>query len=654
MKGLTLAWLAGALLGLNAMAPADELQALKRLSLEELADLEVSILGHRPERYMDAGAAIFVLTAEDIRRSGYTSLAQLMRLVPGMAVARIASDEWAISARGFNSRFANKLLVMIDGRSVYNSLFSGVYWENLAPPLADIERIEVIRGPGASTWGANAVNGVINIITRHAQDTQGGLLQGWSGDRQQGGLWRQGLRLGESGHLRLWARHQREAPQAPLAPEQAVDSLERSHLGFRGDWVLPGDDELMVEGEWFETDGDDPWMDGGSLMASWRRLENDGAVDQAQIYYSRFEMDTGADPRRLTEHEEALDLELRRHFQPLGRHDLVVGLGWRWQRSRIRPAPLITARQPNRVLQRYSAFFQDEIRLVPERLFLTLGTKLEHNDFSGFELQPTVRARWHPAPDQVVWAAVSRAVRTPSRSEHDLRAEVQGLPPSPETLGLPVDLRTTGSRNMVPEVLVAWESGYRWHPNPNLGLDLALFYNDYERLRTMESGRPGLALDPYARWVVPVDARNRMAGHTWGLELVSDWRPRDGLRLQAWYALLRMNLTAEPGSRGLEGTAAEGQSPRHQAGLRLSLDLRHDLEADLFLRHVSALPEFDVDAYAELDLRLGWRPNERLSVALAGHNLLHDRHQEFGEETVLHGPPTGIRRQWLLELAWRY
>ena len=654
MKRWMRIWLAGVLWMLCAPAPADELQALKRLSLEQLADLEVSILGHRPERYMDTSAAIFVLTAEDIRRSGYTSLAQLMRLVPGMSVARIASDEWAISARGFNSRFANKLLVMIDGRSVYNSLFSGVYWENLAPPLADIERIEVIRGPGASTWGANAVNGVINIITRHAQDTQGGLVQGWGGDRQTGGLWRQGMALGDSGHLRLWGRHQREAPQVPLSPDQAVDSLERSHLGFRGDWVLPGDDELMVEGEWFKTDGDDPWMDGGSLMASWQRLENDGAVNQVQLYYSRFDIDSGSDPLRLSEREDLLDLELRRQFQPLGRHRLVAGLGWRWQHSRIEPSPMITAREPDRVLQRYSAFFQDEIRLVPERLFLTLGTKLEHNDFSGFELQPSLRARWHPAPDQVVWAAVSRAVRTPSRSEHDLRAEVRGLPPSPETLGLPVDFRTTGSRNMVPEVLVAWEGGYRWHPNARLGLDLSLFYNDYRRLRTMEPGQPGLALDPFARWVVPVDARNRMAGHTWGLELVSDWRPRDGVRLQAWYALLRMHLAAGSDSRGLEGTAAEGESPRHQAGLRVSLDLRHDLEADLFVRHVSALPAFEVDAYTELDLRLGWRPDERLSVVLAGQNLLHDHHQEFGEEIVLHGPPTGIRRQLLLQLAWRY
>ena len=632
---------------------AEDVETLKRLSLEELADLKVSIIAKRPERLMESAAAVYVLTADDIRRSGYTSIPELMRLVPGMDVARIDAGEWAISSRGFNSRFANKLLVMVDGRSVYNSLFSGVYWEALDVLLDDVERIEVIRGPGASSWGANAVNGVINIITRSADETQGGLLQARAGNRQGGGALRQGVPVG-GGHLRFYAKYDDQRPQDLLDGSPGGDSLQRTLVGFRGDWQGDEDSTLMVQGSWYRANGHDPSLDGGDLMFDWQRPGDEGAMDTIHAYYSRFTMDTAHDEGELEEVEDTIDLEYRHQFAPLGRHELIVGLGYRWQRSSIHGGAFVAADPPVRDLNRLSAFFQDEIALFDERLFVTLGTKLEHNDYTGFEVQPTVRARWQPRDDAVLWGAVSRAVRTPSRSEHDLIGEARGLPPSPETGGLPVNFRTQGGRVMTSEILIAYEAGYRWRPLPMLGLDLALFYNDYQELRTMEVGTPSLEFDPWIRWVVPVVARNDLEGTTWGLELVADLRPDEHWRLQAWYSYLEMDLTLKEGSTDLEGERQEGRSPEHQVGLRAGVDLARDLELDLFLRYVSALPDLDVDAYTELDLRLGWRPVQAFSLSLVGRNLLHDGHQEFGVEPILQGEPHLIARELFLQLEYRF
>jgi len=276
----------------SGASAGDDIAALKRLSLEELADLHVSIASKRPERLMDSPAAVFVLTAEDIRRSGYTTLPELMRLVPGMNVARIDTAEWAITSRGFNSRFANKLLVMVDGRSVYNSLFSGVYWEAIDTLLDNVERIEVIRGPGASIWGANAVNGVINIITKDAGDTQGGLLQALAGSRQGGGALRQGTKLGEEGHLRLYAKHDEQGIQGELPGGEDRDHSYATHVGFRGDWEISADDDLMVQGEWFRVNPQDPRMNGGSLMFAWQNAGTEGAINSFQGSYTHFTMDT--------------------------------------------------------------------------------------------------------------------------------------------------------------------------------------------------------------------------------------------------------------------------------------------------------------------------------------------------------------------------
>jgi iron complex outermembrane receptor protein len=641
---------------LNGLASADEhnLTGLKGLSLEELADMRVSILSKRPERLADSAAAVFVLTSDDIRRSGYTTIPELLRLVPGMNVARIDTSEWAISSRGFNSRFANKLLVMVDGRSVYDSLFSGVYWEAVDYLLPDIERIEVIRGPGASTWGANAVNGVINIITKHGSDTEGILAVAHAGNQQSGAAFRYGTRIGESGTLRAYGKYDDRKPQGKLESGKDIKDFYGKHFGMRGDWEVGENDALMVQGELFDANTEDPWLEGGNLMMQWQHVEESGAEDSLQAYYNHFQMESDGDIQAIQEAEDTVDLEYRHQFAPLGRHDLIAGLGYRWQRSDISGDGFVFATPPTRSYSRISAFIQDEIALLEDRWFLTLGTKVEHNDFTGYEIQPSIRTRWHPRQDSILWGSISRAVRTPNRSEHDLIAEQQALPPSPGTGGLPVNFRTDASRTMQSEILIAYEAGYRWRPTQVLGMDLSLFYNDYEELRTLELGAPELVSAPYPRYIIPTTAENKMSGNTYGLELVGDWRPDDDWRLQAWYSWLRMDLSQESDSRAIETEGLKSQSPEHQAGVRAGISLPHDLELDLFLRYVDELPDFEVDDYVELDARLGWNLSRNLSLSLVGRNLFNSSHKEFGTEAILNAPPHDIVRELFLRAELKY
>ncbi|WP_456406910.1 TonB-dependent receptor plug domain-containing protein [Thiolapillus sp.] len=631
-----------------------DLQYLKGLSLEELADMQVSILSKRPERVADSAAALYVLTADDIRRSGYTTIPELLRLVPGMNVARIDTSEWAISSRGFNSRFANKLLVMIDGRSVYNSLFSGVYWEALDTLIQDIERIEVIRGPGASTWGSNAVNGVINIITKHAADTQGALASVHDGNQQSGLAARYGAQAGASSHIRAYAKYDNREPQEKLDSGNDVKDFYGKRVGLRGDWEPSEDDTLMVQAELYDANADDPWLNGGNLTMQWHHIRQSGAEDSLQAYYNHFAMKSDSQLQALREQEDTIDIEYQHQFAELGRHDLIAGLGYQWQQSDISSNALLAAKPPKRSYARVSAFIQDEINLLNDQWYLTLGTKLEHNDFTGVEIQPSVRSRWRPRADATVWAAISRAVRTPNRSEHDLVAEQLAMPGGLSTGGVPVYYRITADRVMISEELIAYEAGYRWRPVSTLGMDLSMFYNDYSELRTLELGTPEPSLSPFPRWIIPITAENKMRGYSYGLELMADWHPADDLRVQAWYSFLDMNLKLDPDSKPLETEEIKTQSPEHQAGMRAGIDLPHNLELDLFLRYVSALPDFTVDEYVELDARIGWNASRHLSLSLVGRNLLHSSHQEFGEEAILNAPPHDFLREIFLRAELRY
>ncbi len=658
----SLAGMAGALcrlalalaLALAPAAQAADIDTLMGLSIEELSSLEVSILAKRPERIMDSAAAVYVLTGDDIRRSGYTSIAEVLRLVPGMDVARVDTAEWAVSARGFGSRFANKLLVLVDGRSVYSALFSGTFWESIDTLLEDVERIEVIRGPGASTWGSNAVNGVVNIITRHAGATQGGLAVGYAGDLQRGAGLRFGGRLGDEAFVRVYGKYNDRDPRRTVRGPRDDDAHGGGRIGFRADWEPAPAQSLTLEGEWFDEDADDPWLRGGHLLMNWERRGADGRVDTMQLYYDRTDLNSGVvDQDAVNERADTLDLELRRRFAPLDRHDLIAGLAYRFMRSEIEPHLYTTAVPPVRRSHRLSAFVQDEITLLADRWYFTLGAKLEHNDFSGFEIQPTLRSRWHPDERSVLWAAVSRAVRVPSRSESDLFAENDLAFDDDSLDGVPLKFRSEPDGRFREESLIAYELGYRWRHGADLLLDLALFYNDYEHLRTLEIGEPYVSADPEIRVVVPGQVLNLMQGQTYGLELAVQWRPHARWRVQGSYGLLRMQLDAAAESTGPDPEAAAGQSPQQQLGLRLSVDLAQDWELDLIGRYVDRRDAFALDAYTELDARLGWHVSRGLSLALVGRNLLHPDHVEYGKE-LLGRDAHRLEREWLLRAELRF
>ena len=429
---------------------------------------------------------------------------------------------------------------------------------------------------------------------------------------------------------------------------QDNDEYSGSRAGFRADWAPSASDTLTLQGELFDDDPMDPWIKGGHLLFHWENTAADGAVNDLQLYYDRHELrtgDSGDDP--VNEDLDTLDLELRRRFAPLGRHDLVGGIGYRLQRSAIEQIASTTSDPPTRTSQRFSTFLQDEIRLLDERWYLTLGAKLEHNDFSGFELQPTLRTRWHPDRDSTLWAAVSRAVRVPSRAESDLISEIELTSGSPATGGLPVTLFVMPNKDLEPEELIAYELGYRWRSAPSFSFDLALFYNDYDKLRTLELGPPML-ITPPPRIQVPTTSGNLMQGATYGMEVAAEWRPHRRWRLQASYSLLQTDLEPDPQSTDPDTEdAVEQSSPQQQVGLRVSWDIAPDLELDLIGRYVDRLPDLDVDAYTELDARLGWQVSRSFSLALVGRNLLNPHHQEYGLE-ALGSVPHNISRELYL------
>ncbi|HYO16684.1 MAG TPA: TonB-dependent receptor [Thermoanaerobaculia bacterium] len=606
---------------------------LKNLSIEELMEIDVTSVSRRSERLVEAAAAITVLTNDEIRRSGATSLPEALRLANGLHVARFDSRTWAISARGFNISTANKMLVLIDGRSVYTPLFSGVFWDVQDVLLDDIERIEIIRGPGATLWGANAVNGVINIITRSARDTQGGLVTLGTGTEDRGlAAARYGGVLGERTSYRGYAKYHYIDALALSRGGSAEDPLRRAQGGFRVDSQISDRDALTFQGDVYEgvigeLTRSDTDVDGGNLLGHWTRQLSGESALELQVYWDRTHRRV---PGQFEEDRDTLDLDFQ-HRLPLGtRHDLVWGLGYRVSRDDIVNAPLITWVPDSDTQELFSAFAQDEISLMGDRLRLTLGSKLEANESTGLEVQPSVRAAWTPDSRQTLWGAISRAVRTPTRIDEDVRF----LLPNGSVL-------IQGSRDFESEDLLAYELGYRYQPASGLSLDLATFYNVYDDLRTQEPPASGA---PF-----PITLGNNLNAETWGIELRSNFRVTPWWRGHAAYAWFRKDFSFDPGSRDPTGGTAEGNDPEHRFLLRSSIDLPRNLELDAWLRYVDSLPQPFIPAYTELDLRFGWRVNDRLDLSLVGQNLLHERHPEFF--TTI---PKEVQRGVYGKATWRW
>ena len=651
---------------------------LTELSLEELMDIRVTTVARKPEKLSEVPAAVHVVTREDIRRSGATSLPAALRLVPGLQVARIDASKWAISARGFNNRFANKLLVLIDGRSVYSPLFSGVFWEAQDMLLDNVERIEVVRGPGATLWGANAVNGILNVITRKAQDTQGGLIQTGGGTEERAfGNVRYGGKWGEWGHYRVYAKYSDRDAYIDSTGAAAGDEWTDLRGGFRIDWDAAQGDMLMLQGEIYDVNADErvdfytlepPYVSianggidfsGGHLLGRWHRTLSSRSDLALQLYYDRTQRAEGLVQaiKPVEERRQTVDVDGQHRFGLGHRHDIVWGLGYRLSRDDISAGFLLQLTPPARSLQLFSAFVQDEIALVQERLYLTVGTKAEHNDFTGWEVQPNIRLLAKPRPGHTLWAALARAIREPARVDTDARLQnIVIAPDDPRNfLSRLMLVEILGNPELKAEELLAWEVGYRTALHPRLALDLAAFYNQYDKLRTGEPGLPIFQEDAEIPHVVlPAVLDNKMSGEAYGIEMTFDWRPAPQWQVRANYTYLELDLKKDRTSGDPLSEAAEDQAPTQRLALRTSTQLSRSWNADLGLRYVDRVVGLNVEAYLETDVRLAWQVGENLEISLVGQNLLNADHLEYRHEGVINTRSSRVQRGAYTVLRWGF
>ncbi|MDY6971150.1 MAG: TonB-dependent receptor [Thermodesulfobacteriota bacterium] len=649
----------------------EEVLYLKRLSIEDLLELEVTSVSKKREKLSEAAAAVFVITREDIRRSGATSIPEALRMAPGLQVARIDASKWAITSRGFNHRLANKLLVLIDGRTVYTPLYSGVFWDIQDTLLEDIDRIEVIRGPGATLWGANAVNGVINIITRAAKETQGGLVSAGAGTEERGfGAIRYGAKLGNNAHYRVYAKYVNRDDSVYASGEDATDNWDISQGGFRIDWQASERNSLTLQGDIYEGDTGqtisfatltDPYMisfsedsetAGRNILMRWRRAfsESSELVFHAYYDYSERKEELG----RLF--HDIFEVDLQHRFALSDRQELLWGLGYRTIHDDINGLVSFKVDPERRESDLFSAFVQDKIMLIKDRLCLTLGSKFEHNDYTGSEIQPGARLLWTPDEDHSVWMSVARAVRTPSRVEQDVMLTLQAIPPgvpeNPSPLPFLISLR--GNEDFESEALLAWEIGYRVRPVDTVSVDIAAFLNKYDNLRTIEPGLPYLetVTDP-VHFTGPLFIDNKMDGDTYGVELVAAWQVSEWWCIRSTYTFLKMQLHMDRDSLDTSSEGAEGESPDHQFSLQSSMDLPGHLEFDVWCQYTDNLPTMEVGSYVSLDARLAWRPLEDFELSIVGQNLLDSHHPEFLPE-FLDISPTEVERSLYGKITWHF
>ena len=633
-----LATLAPLLLPLSAAGAPD----MADMSIEELANIQITSVSRKPERLADAAASVYVISADDIRRSGASSLPEALRLAPNLQVAQSNGFGYGISARGLNgsnNSGPNKLLVLVDGRSVYAPLFSGVFWENQDVMLEDIERIEVISGPGGTVWGVNAVNGVINITTRSAHDTRGSLLALAARDRGGDAAFRVGGAGGQNGAWRVYGKFL-ERDHTELADGGLVDDAwHKGQVGFRADWTQ-GDNQFSVNGTAYKSTLNQPLpgaiaisgkdlklgaisADGVNLTGQWRHALADGASLSVQAYYDHTKR---TNPPTFAEDLDIVDLQFQHFLPALGKHSLVWGANYRYSWDRVTNSEVI-AFLPARLNQTWASLFaQDEISLRDD-LRLTVGSRFERNDYTGTEFLPTLRLAWKAAPNHSLWAGASRTVRAPSRLDAD--AFVPGRPPY---------LLDSTRRTVRSELATVFELGYRGQPRPNLSWSMTAFHNDYDHLRTQE-------IAP-SRTFITFD--NKMEGKATGIEMWGNYQVSPYWRLSAGLMALHQRMTLKPGSNDRGGPGTAGKDPAHSAQVRSSFILSDDKELEVGLRKVAALSNPAVPAYTALDARFGWRVRPNLELALTGQNL-NGAHGEYGPVATR----TEVGRTLGMTLVWR-
>jgi iron complex outermembrane recepter protein len=622
------------------------IEQLKNLSLEELIEVETfnpeaGLAGRKVQKLTETAAALFVITQEDIRRAGITHLAEALRMGPGIQVAKINAHEWVISARGLNETNASKLLVMIDGRTVYSPLRSEVIWHLQDLLIEDVERIEIVRGPGASLWGANAVNGIINIITKSTEDTQGNLASLHLGKGEEKSIisLRHGGPLKNNGHYRIYGKFYQHDNFKNSQGQEQSDKWEMKQAGFRVDWENSQDDTLTLQGDIFDGLTQDittiftPVFQtrivqrekkGFNLLARWQQNLTDGDMI-LQGYYDVIQQDRG----NYEYFRGIYDLDFQHRWQRNERHEWIWGLGFRYIHDDIDGSSNTTYTPSKRQDRLFSAFIQNEFKIPlnasleedKQELRLIVGSKFEHNDYTGFEFQPTARLLWNLNDRHNLWTAISRAVRTPSRAESDIRLNVG----SPQ-----LQMLIQGNPNLQSETLLSYELGYRFNVTNQFLLDLSLFYNEYDKLRTLEmvNFRP---FPPPP--LLALQMGNQMYGEIYGLELATHWQVKDNWKLITTYSYLDTQLHLQATSRdGNNSESIENNSPHHQATIRSLLTLPHQIEFDTALYYVDNLSNQNVAHYTRFDVRLGWQPWDNLNLSLGVRNILDKQHHEFSGE----------------------
>jgi len=638
---------------------------LKQLTLEQLGNIKVTTAQRAPEQVRKTSAAIYVITQEDIERSGATTIPDALRLVPGVEVARIDSNKWSIGIRGFGSRLSRDVLVLIDGRTVYTTLLAGTYWEVQNVLLQDVERIEMIRGPGATIWGPNALNGVINIITRSSKDTHGTLVNAGGGNVDQGFLnARYGGGNGRTLDYRVYGMGFLRGPEYHTDGNH-YDSWRALQGGGRMDFSVNERDSFTLQGDIYDEGAGETvtavtyalpyqqivrgteFLSGGNILGRWQHKQGEGKDLELQFYYDR----TSRHEPNFADYRNTFDVDFLDRFRLPGRQQITWGFG---ARASTGKNPTIVSGlyflPETRTDTLYTGFFQDEVGLIQDRLSLQFGTKLLKTNYTGFQLQPTARLLWTPTEKQSFWAAFTHALRTPSDAERAFY--LTGFTGS-FVGGLPFFARFNANPNFESEQMNGYEFGYRNLVRKSLYFDFAAFFNHYNDLFSEDiTGAPFVETDPApTHLLLPAEFGNGLRGTTRGIEVAPEWRPFNFWRLAASYSFLQMEIEKRPDSLDFgSAPAVAGSSPRHQVTAQSDFDLPKAFSLDLTYRFVSKLPAQRINAYSTGDVQFGWKPRPYIRLSIVGQNLLQPRHYEFASDP---GPNVAVKRSVYGQITWQ-
>jgi len=659
-------------------------------SIEQLVELDLSSITKSLGSRKQLPAAFYVVSSEDIRRLGATTIPEALRLVPGVHVAKIDGGRWSVSVRGFNSQLAETLLVLVDGRSVYTPLLSSTFWDQLDVMMEDIERIEVIRGPGASLWGSNAVNGVINIVTKSAQDTQGGLASSFYGNERYGGGMRYGFEAGDDAHLSVFARHsQYDDSKAGFSHIDAGDSAQMSKAGFRYDKDFLGSDTLSIQGAAFAGDSNganqlfphlrapqvpsvqEPFniqlptseeFYGHYVMARWQQRQSADSTTALRVYWDQHNRRSPA--LDISYKVDSIDVDFQHNYRLNSMHYWVWGAGVRFNHNNYQPSLYIALSPKERTDRIYSLFVQDEISLLPNRLKLTLGSKFEHNPVTQFEIQPNIGLSWSPSDTHTVWGSIARAVRTPNWIEQNVQFQGYLSPPLDPTQPVsPVNpvalISINGNPRMTTEKLLAFQLGWRANWQRTFDTDLNLYYYNYDDVRSYNNG--SLRMDTlFSGYVVlPIKIENYGFSKIYGGELSANWQVSDAWKLRASYSYSREEIGISDTSPSITYVTSAGNYPVNNASLWSQLQLASDWTLDLNWRFVGGKSNsvfsyntLPTKSYHELDARLAWQLSKDVEFALIGRNLLESVH--FEANSYYQSIATGVQREVYFSVKWQF